>query len=64
MDADNTIERCYEVTDETLHVVFGDLYRAGVKSRGNGPQAQHDHPRQEVRQKASLQQVAELTLRC
>ena len=29
MDGDNTIERCYDVTARTLHVVFDELYRAG-----------------------------------
>jgi fructose-bisphosphate aldolase class I len=30
IDGDHTIERCYEVTDETLHAVFAQLYRQGV----------------------------------
>lgn len=34
MDADNTIERCYEVTARTLHVVFYELYRQGVALEG------------------------------
>ena len=62
MDADNTIERCYEVTDETLHVVFGALYRAGVKFEGMVLKPNMVVPGKKSGQKASVQQVAELTL--
>jgi fructose-bisphosphate aldolase, class I len=34
MDADNTIERCYEITARTLHVVFYELYRQGMALEG------------------------------
>jgi fructose-bisphosphate aldolase, class I len=34
MDADNTIERCYEITARTLHVVFYEIYRQGVALEG------------------------------
>src|SRR4249919_422682 len=34
MDADNTIERCYEVTARTLHWVFHELGVQGVDLRG------------------------------
>jgi fructose-bisphosphate aldolase class I len=34
MDADNTIERCYEVTAHTLHWVFHELGVQGVDLRG------------------------------
>jgi fructose-bisphosphate aldolase, class I len=30
IDGDHTLERCYAVTDETLHTVFEQLYRQGV----------------------------------
>ncbi|ASC69610.1 putative fructose-bisphosphate aldolase class 1 [Halomicronema hongdechloris C2206] len=30
INGDHTLERCYEVTDETLHTVFEQLYRQGV----------------------------------
>ncbi|WP_245927400.1 class I fructose-bisphosphate aldolase [Aphanothece hegewaldii] len=30
IDGDHTIERCYAVTDETLHTVFEQLYRQGI----------------------------------
>ncbi|MEX0790174.1 MAG: class I fructose-bisphosphate aldolase [Actinomycetota bacterium] len=62
MDADNTIERCYEVTDETLHVVFGALYRAGVKFEGMVLKPNMIVPGKKSGQTASVQQVAEMTL--
>jgi fructose-bisphosphate aldolase class I len=62
MDADNTIERCYEVTDETLHVVFNALYRAGVKFEGMVLKPNMIVPGKKSGQKASVQQVAEMTL--
>jgi len=34
MDADNTIETCYEVTARTLHSMFGELARQDVDLRG------------------------------
>jgi len=34
MDADNTIERCDEVTSRTLHAVYGELVRQGVDLTG------------------------------
>jgi len=34
MDADNTIERCHEVTSRTLHLVFEELDRQGVALDG------------------------------
>ena len=34
MDADNSIERCHEVTSRTLHLVFEELDRQGVALEG------------------------------
>ena len=34
MDADNTIERCHEVTSRTLRAVFGELDRQSVALEG------------------------------
>ncbi len=34
MDADNTIERCHEVTSRTLHLVFDELDRQGIALEG------------------------------
>ena len=35
MDADNTIERCYEVTEVTLKTVFHELYKQSVTQSPN-----------------------------
>ena len=47
MDADNTIERCREVTARTLQVVFAELERR-ASSSGDAAQAEHGDRGQEV----------------
>jgi fructose-bisphosphate aldolase class I len=64
MDADNTIERCHEVTSQTLRVVFQELDRQGVALEGmllkpNMVIAGKQSPTQ-----ASPEQVAEQTIDC
>lgn len=63
MDGDHGIERCEEVTTEALEAVFAELYAAGVKFEGmllkpNMVLAGKDCPQQ-----ASVQEVAEATIR-
>ena len=41
MDADNTIERCYEVTAQTLHWTFARARGHGRRPAGSAPQAEH-----------------------
>jgi len=64
MDGDHSVERCFEVTEATLHSVFDQLVRQGILLEGmvlkpnmvtSGARA----PRQ-----ASVDEVAEETLRC
>jgi len=62
MDADNDMDRCFEVTDKTLHTVFGALYRAGVKFEGMVLKPNMVVPGKKSGQKATPQQVAERTL--
>lgn len=62
MDGDNTMETCYAVTDKTLHTVFGALYRAGVKFEGMVLKPNMVVPGKKSGQKATVRQVAELTL--
>jgi fructose-bisphosphate aldolase class I len=64
MDGDHTIERCFEVTEATLHTVFDELVLQGVVLEGmvlkpNMVTAGSKAPRQ-----ASVDEVAEATLRC
>ena len=41
MDADNTIERCYEVTARTLQWTFHELTRPARRPPGHAAQAEH-----------------------
>ncbi len=64
MDGDHDIDRCDEVTTETLHVVFGALRRQGVSLEGmllkpNMVIAGTDCSRQ-----ADVEEVAKRTVRC
>lgn len=63
MDGDHTIERCEEVTTRALQAVFEELFAAGVQLEGillkpNMILAGKDCPQQ-----ASVQEVAEATIR-
>jgi len=64
MDADNTIERCYEVTARTLHVVFYELYRQGVALEGILLKPNMVISGKKCPTQASAAQVAELTVDC
>ena len=64
MDGDHTIERCYKVTETTLHAVFHELYLQRVELEGmllkpNMVLSGKDAPEQ-----AGAQEVAEQTIRC
>jgi fructose-bisphosphate aldolase class I len=64
MDGGHTIERSYAVTSATQHAVFAELEAQGVELEGmllkpNMVVSGYDSPEQ-----ASLEQVAEATLRC
>lgn len=64
MDADNTIDTCYDVTEKTLITLFNELYRQGVA---------HEHTILKVNMvisgkkcpvQAGVQEVADKTVRC
>jgi len=64
MDGDHTIERCFEVTEATLHTVFAALHRQRVSLEGmllkpNMVLSGKSCPRQ-----AGVPEVAEATVRC
>ena len=64
MDGDHTIERCFEVTETTLHAVFHELHLQRVELEGmllkpNMVLSGKDAPEQ-----AGVQEVAEQTIRC
>jgi fructose-bisphosphate aldolase class I len=64
MDADNTIERCYEVTARTLHVVFYELYRQGVALEGMLLKPNMVISGKKCPTQATSSQIAELTTDC
>jgi fructose-bisphosphate aldolase, class I len=64
MDADNTIERCHQVTSRTLHVVFEELDRQGVALEGMLLKPNMVISGKQCPTQASSAQVAELTIDC
>jgi fructose-bisphosphate aldolase, class I len=64
MDADNTIERCYEITARTLHVVFYELYRQGVALEGMLLKPNMVISGKKCTTQATSAQIAERTVDC
>ncbi len=64
MDADNTIERCYEVTARTLHAVFDELDRQGVALDGMLLKPNMVISGKQCSTQAASAQIAELTIDC
>ena len=64
MDADNTIERCQEVTALTLHRTFTELEIASVDLRGTLLKPNMVISGKKCPEQASSEQVAELTVDC
>jgi fructose-bisphosphate aldolase class I len=64
MDADNTIERCYEVTARTLHAVFAELDRQGVALDGMLLKPNMVISGKKCPTQATAAQIAELTVDC
>jgi fructose-bisphosphate aldolase, class I len=64
MDADNTIERCHEVTSRTLHLVFEELDRLGVALDGMLLKPNMVISGKGCPTRASAAQIAELTVDC
>jgi fructose-bisphosphate aldolase class I len=64
MDADNTIERCHEVTSRTLDLVFAELDRQGVALEGILLKPNMVISGKQCPTQATSDQVAELTIDC
>ncbi|NVN90057.1 MAG: fructose-bisphosphate aldolase class I [Desulfuromonadales bacterium] len=64
MDGDHTLERCYEVTEEVLHSVFNQLYRQMVVLEGMILKPNMVLPGLSCRTQATLDEVADATVRC
>jgi len=64
MDADNTIERCYDVTARTLHWVFHELFVQGVDLQGTLLKPNMVISGKGCPEQASSERIAERTIRC
>ena len=64
MDADNSIEECYEVTSHTLKTVFDELYKQNVALEGMVLKPNMIIAGKKCAEQASPEQVAEMTLAC
>jgi fructose-bisphosphate aldolase, class I len=63
MDGDHGIDRCYEVTEWVLKTVYRELYLARVKLEGTVLKPNMVVPGKKSATKASVEEVAEKTLR-
>jgi fructose-bisphosphate aldolase class I len=64
MDADNTIDRCYEVTAQTLHATFDHLHCFEVDLRGTLLKPNMVISGKKCPEQASSAEIAEKTIRC
>lgn len=64
MDADNTIEKCYEVTEATLKTVFHELYKQSVTMEHTILKTNMVISGKKCPEQAAVQEVAELTVNC
>jgi len=64
MDADNTMERCYDVTLRTLKTVFYELYKQGVSLEHTILKTNMVISGKQCPVQAGVQQVADMTVRC
>jgi fructose-bisphosphate aldolase class I len=64
MNGDHTLERCFEVTEEVLHVVFDQLYTQGVMLEGMILKPNMVLPGLTCPVQNSLAEVADATVKC
>lgn len=64
MDADNDIDRCYEVTRTTLKTVFDALYRQGVAYEHTILKTNMVISGKKCKSQAGVQEVADKTVKC
>ena len=62
MDADNSLEVCWEVTTRTLHETFAALYEHGIDLQGTLLKPNMVIPGKGARDQASPEQIAEATV--
>ncbi len=64
MDGEHTLERCREVTEETLHVVFNHLYEQGVILEGMILKPNMVLPGLACLDQETVNEVADATVKC
>jgi fructose-bisphosphate aldolase class I len=64
MDGNHTLERCFDVTENTLHTLFRELYRQHVRAEHLVLKASMVVSGKDCPQQAGVQQVADATVRC
>ena len=64
MDGNHTLERCFDVTEDTLHMLFQELYRQRVRAEHLVLKASMVLAGKDCPQQASVQQVADATVQC
>jgi fructose-bisphosphate aldolase class I len=64
MDGDHDIDVCYEVTEVTLRSLFGALYDQNVMLEGTILKASMVVSGKDCPEQASVEEVAEMTIRC
>jgi fructose-bisphosphate aldolase class I len=64
MDADNSLETCWEVTTRTLHATFDALYEHGIDLQGTLLKPNMVIPGKGAPDQASPERIAEATVNC
>jgi fructose-bisphosphate aldolase class I len=64
MDGSHTLERCFDVTENTLHALFDELYRQRVRYEHLVLKASMVISGKDCAQQAGVQQVADATVQC
>lgn len=64
MDGNHTLERCYEVTEEVLQTVFGQLYRQRIMLEGMLLKPNMALPGLDCPKQEETDVVADITVRC
>jgi fructose-bisphosphate aldolase, class I len=64
MDGDHDIEVCYEVTESTLRALFDEMYSQNVMLEGAILKASMVISGKDAKDRAGVEEVAEMTLRC
>lgn len=64
MDGDHTIEKCYEVTEKTLHVLFDQLFKQGVDFKATILKPNMVLPGKECPIQVDARTIADFTINC